>query len=47
MELYQIWRKIWPDATLTFDPKGYLKGHKVKIVFNIIWLAIAEKNAQG
>ena len=28
------------DNTLTFDPGGHFWGHKVKIVFNMIWLAL-------
>ena len=39
-------KNIGVDAILTFDPYGHLQGHKVLIVFNIIWIAIAGENAQ-
>ena len=39
-------KNIGVDATMTFDPEVYLQGHKVEIVFKIIWLAIAGENAQ-
>ena len=34
------------DATLTYDTEGHLQGHKVKMIFKIIWLAIAGEDAQ-
>ena len=33
-------------ATLTFYPEGHLQGHKVCIIFDIIWPAITGQNAQ-
>ena len=38
--------KIRMDATLTFDLDGHLQGHKVLIVFNMIWRPIAGDNEQ-
>ena len=31
-------KKRGPDATLTFDTEGNSQGHKVKIVFNILFI---------
>ena len=39
-------KKMGVDASLTFHPQGYFQGHKVQIVFNIIWFAIAGENAK-